>query len=423
MSFDVVVIGAGPAGLLAAGKAAFDGASVLLLEKKKAPGSKLLLTGNGRCNVTNHSKRLHFQSKLLAGSDFMEMPLKLFSPAKFLIFLEGLGISYGVEQDNRVFPEENSAVKVRDALRNWAVKCGVTIKTRAEVSSVESSNGEVTGVTYLVENKEESVKSPSVIIATGGLSYPETGSTGDGYQFAEQVGHSIVPPVAALVPLKLADRNVMEPLQGVVAKDARIYLWSEGKKMDDRKGDILFTHFGISSPAVLDISRKVSELTSKKEKMQLTLDFIPHIDDADLDKELVQLFENNGKKELVSILKEYVLPKVANYLVKHICKLDSSIKGAEINGKMRKLIRAALKRCELPLIGTLPVEKATVTAGGVSCEEVNAETMESYILSGLYFAGEVLNIDGYCGGFNLQVAYSTGRLAGSSAAKSVKDIS
>jgi predicted Rossmann fold flavoprotein len=420
MNYDIVVIGGGPAGLLAAGKAAFDGASVLLLEKKKAPGSKLLITGNGRCNITNNSQRIQFQHKVLAGADFLEMPLKLFSPNKFMIFLEGLGIPFNIEKDNTVFPKKNSAVAVRDALRNWTIKCGVDIKTHSEVTDIINKDSIISSVKYINNDKNITVNCKSAIIATGGLSYPETGSNGDGYQFAEKFGHSLITPMASLVPIALGNRKNMEPLQGVALKDARLYLWSKGKKIDDKAGDILFTHFGISGPTVLDISRSVSSLIKDKKEAILTLDFIPQIDEGILDKELVKLLESNGKKSLITTLKEYVNIKVAEYLVINICKLDKEFKSAEVTVPIRKTIRAALKRLELPLKGTLPIDKATVTAGGINTDEINPNTMESYIVSGLYFAGEVMNIDAYCGGFNLQIAYSTGRLAGMSAAESIK---
>ena len=417
MICDVIVVGAGPAGMMAAGKAALDGARVILVEKSREPGLKLLLTGNGRCNITNDSQRLQFQKKINSGGDFMETALKCFSPRKFLIFLEGLGVPVDYEKETRVFPRENSAKRVRDAFLQWLENVGVTILTGKNVATITTKESVVTGITISNHGKKETIIAPAVIIATGGLSYTATGSTGDGYRMAEAIGHEVIAPMGSLVPLELGERAAYKVLQGLRIPDTRLYLWEDGKKADDCSGDILFTHFGVSGPVALDISRSVAKCLRDGSKPVLTLDFIPKIDEGDLEKELVVLFSENGKKRVTSLIKEYVPARIAEFLVTAMAGLLEDTTGSTVSTAQRKKIRAALKRLELPLIGPVEIEKATVTAGGVDLNGINPETLESYVCSGLFFAGEVLNVDAYCGGYNLQIAWSTGRLAGESAVR------
>ena len=416
MKYDVIVVGAGPAGMMAAGKAALEGANVVLIEKNSEMGRKLLLSGEKDCIITNDSQRLQFQHKINSGVYFMETALKLFSPRKFLLYLEGLGVGVEYKKEGFVIPRGNSAQKVRDALVTWLKAVGVTTLTQREVVSIDTTDGVVSGVTVMHNQVEEALQAKAVVVATGGLSFPETGSTGDGHTMATTLGHEVSPTMGALVPLTLGNRSVFNALDTIELRGVRLYLWHQGKKVDDRVGELLFTSFGIDGTAPRDISRSVSEYMQKETAPILTLDCIPSVDEGDLEKELITLFGENGTEEVHSLLKKYVSAPLATFLAGSIAGISTKTTGGVVSTAQRKKLRAALKRLDLPLEGTRSIEHAQITAGGIDLNSINPETLESYIASGLFFAGEVLNVDANRGGYNLQMAWSTGRLAGSSAA-------
>lgn len=416
MSYDVVVVGGGPAGMMAAGKAALEGAKVALIEKNSELGTKLRVTGAGRCHITNDAQRIQFQHKVLSGGEFLETSLKLFSPRKFLLFLEGLGVPVEYGKDGIVYPQSNNASSLVDALIAWLERLNVKVLCNTESLDIVAPEGVVTGVKIKEGDNESVVKAKAVVIATGGLSHSETGATGDGYRFAESVGHEIEPLIPSLVPLKLGETKKFESLVGLHLPMVRLYAWVNGKKQDDKQGEFVFTPSGISGPVTLDISHAISYAMIHNKKLSLTLDFIPQVDEGDLEKSLVTSFKEQGLEKVVKILKKYVPSRLTPFLVSE-AGIDADVTAATVTSKQRKELRRVIKRLELPLISTESIELAEVTAGGVSLKGINEETMESYVCPGLFFAGEVMDLDAQRGGYNLHIAWCTGHLAGENAVR------
>ncbi len=401
---DVIVIGGGPAGLFAAYHAALNGNSVLVLEKNDRCGKKLNITGKGRCNLTNHCPREEFLQNVIANPMFLMSAISKFSTRDTMDFFEALGVPLKVERGNRVFPESDRAQDITDALVN-AVECmGVEICKGKRVSALITQEGKIKGVRC---GKEEFFAN-SVIIACGGASYPRTGSDGSGHKLAQSVGHRITKIRPSLVPLVSKDKICAEAM-GLSLKNVGVSFYKDGKRIYYEQGEMMFTHFGVTGPVVLSASSHLGEGFP----YEMLIDLKPALDEKTLDKRLLRDFTENCNKELKNGFSALLPSK----LIEPFIRLTGIAPETRLNSltrEQRGKILALLKSLPVKIIGTRPIDEAIVTGGGVDCKEIDPKTMESKLVSGLYFAGEVMDLDAYTGGFNLQIAFSTGFAAGSS---------
>lgn len=413
-NYDIIVIGAGASGMLAAGAAAADGARVLLLEKKERPGRKLLITGKGRCNITNNSYASEFLKHVHPKGNFLKKAFSRFFNKDIVSLLEENGVTVKTERGNRVFPADDSAATMVNGLVRWIKNEGVELKTNCRVTKLMISDNTVEGVEAVVNGKEEKLMASRVIITTGGKAYPATGSTGDGYSLAKSVGHSIVPTSPALVPLEL-EGTFHQKLDGLLLKNILLVVWVDGKKHSDEFGELFFTETGISGPVILTQSRAIVDALDKRKKVKLTIDLKPALDHQKLDKRLLRDLESDGKKKLANIFKGWLPSALIDPFIQKT-GIDAEKSGHQVTATERKAIRVTMKNLELKVSGYRPFKEAIITAGGVDTLEVEPSSMESKLVRGLYFAGEVLDLDADTGGYNLQIAWSTGWVAGKSAA-------
>lgn len=415
MKSEIAVVGAGFSGIFAAGKAALDGAKVTLIEKMPEILFRYSQENTPEM-LTNNSQRLRFQSRILRGSEFMETALKLFSPNKLLIQLEGMGIPVRIIDEEFVFPKDNHHELVLK-LKRWLANCGVTVITNSVLKEVIVDKGICRGVRFEQNGEEITLESSAVILATGGLGNSEYGASGDGFPLLDQVGHHMIAPEPALAPLKLREDSPFDPLAGLTLNDSRIYLWKEGKKLDDRRGVIRFIPGGIGGGAAEDLCDAVLN----NDNTTLTLELLPHIDEGEFDKEISDLFNSSANEKVVKLLSKYIPRRLCKLVVSEIAALSEDITGGTITAKQRKALRGAIYRMPLPVDGVFPVEKAVDTAGGADLTSFNQDTMESYVSSGLYVSGEILDITTRWGGYSMHCAISTGRLAGMSAVQSIRE--
>ncbi|MDD5765992.1 MAG: NAD(P)/FAD-dependent oxidoreductase [Candidatus Marinimicrobia bacterium] len=413
----VVVIGGGAAGLIAAGAASQFGAHVTIIEKMERPGRKLRITGKGRCNLTNDTPLDEFLNHFGKNSRFLKPAFYQFFVKDLLILLGSQGIETVVERGNRIFPASNQAQDVVDALTGWVKRQGTTLMPKTKADRIIIENGQIVGVSVvdLQTMEKEIVSADSVILSTGGMSYPLTGSTGDGYKLASAVGHSIVPIRPALIPL-ITSGETAQNLQGLSLKNVAASLWIDGKKQASEFGEMLFTHFGLSGPIILTLSKQAVDALNEKKKVSVSIDLKPALDDIKLDARLLRDFGAHGKMQYRKILHELLPPKMIP-----VCIESTGIPPdklcSQITGEERKHLRLWLKDFRLEVVGHRPISEAIITAGGVNLKEIDPKTMGSRLVKGLHFAGEVLDIDADTGGYNLQAAFSTGWLAGKSAAE------
>ncbi|MGM9658556.1 MAG: NAD(P)/FAD-dependent oxidoreductase [Eubacteriales bacterium] len=405
MKYDVAVIGAGAAGMLAAVSAAGSGAKVLIIERNRETGLKIGLTGKGRCNLTNNCDLNTFLENVPVNPRFLYRALTDFSPADTMDYFESIGVKLKTERGRRVFPQSDSAQEVRRALRRECEKRCRLVQGRAD--GILMSGGAVCGVT--ADGREYA--SRAVIVATGGLSYPRTGSTGDGYRFAREAGHTVTPLRGSLVPIVCTGKLCGE-LMGLSLRNVALSAAVSGKTVYRGEGEMLFTHFGISGPLVLS----ASALIAGRYPADLTIDLKPALDRETIDRRLLREFGDNPNKDYVNLLGA-LLPAKLVPVFAELSGIDPRRKANGITREERSTIVSLLKEFRLTAEGTRPPEEAVVTSGGVCVKEINPSTMESRLVKGLYFAGEVIDVDAYTGGYNLQIAFSTGRLAGLSAAK------
>ncbi len=408
MGRKVVVIGAGAAGLFAAGCAAEAGADVTVFEKNKFPGKKLNITGKGRCNVTNNCSFDELMSNVPQNPRFMYSAFSAFTPQDMMAFLENEGIELKTERGGRVFPVSDKARDITDALFSFAKGNGAKFKFES-VREVIYENGAVSGV----ETAAGKVMCDAVIIATGGASYPLTGSTGDGYTFAEGAGHTVVSPKGSLVPL-CVERETCKMAQGLTLKNVVLSAYNEkGKLLFSEIGEMLFTHFGMSGPLVLSASAHMRDF--EKEKYYVCIDLKPGLTPEKLEDRILRDIEEKKNKDIHNLLRG-LLPSGLIPVVLKKSGIDASVKGNSLTRELRKTLRDTLKCLRFDVDGKRPIEEAIITSGGVNVREINPKTMESKKMCGLYFAGEVLDVDAYTGGFNLQIAWSSAYAAGKSAA-------
>ena len=409
----VIVVGGGAAGMMAAGQAASEGARTILLEKMSRPGRKLGITGKGRCNLTNVASPSEFVSHFGPTGPFLRQAFHRFSNDDLTAFFEGLGVPTVVERGGRVFPASGRAYDVVDALTKWMRAQGVTVRNGVVVASLLSDGRQVRGVR---DTGGREYPSDAVIIATGGMSYPATGSTGDGYRLAGAVGHAIVLPRPALVPLETTG-DVAPRLQGLSLRNVNVRVFVAGEKHAEAFGEMLFTHFGLSGPVILSLSGAVADALRAGEAVNISIDLKPALDDRTLDERLLRDFDIHGKRKFETLLQDLLPAKLIPLCVEQT-DIPPDRKGHQITARERRRLLQWLRGFHMEVSNVRPIDEAIITAGGVDTGEINPRTMTSLLLEGLFFAGEVMNVDADTGGYNLQAAFSTGWLAGRSAAGS-----
>jgi predicted Rossmann fold flavoprotein len=413
--YDIVVVGAGPAGLLAAGKAAEEGARVLLIEKMEKPARKLRITGKGRCNITNTKPVDEFMQDIFPEPRFLRDAFNGFFSSDIIELLNQLGVDTVEERGMRVFPASGKAWDVADALVKWVKSKGVQIQCFAKVDRFEIRDGQVKGIHYFdTERKSECyISCNAIVMATGGKSYPATGSTGDGYKLAEECGHTITPLLPTLVGFETTP--VIGISKSLTLKNAILSLWVEGKKVDEEFGDLDIMEYGLSGPIVLRLSRKIIQVLAKDSTFELICDLKPALSHQKLDARLLREVEENPRIAIIDLARRLLPKELALEMVDSLGLAAQKII-SRLSADERKSIRLWLKELKFTVVRSRSWDEAIITLGGVSLKEVNPKTMESRVVKGLFFAGELLDLDGSTGGYNLQIAYSTGWLAGKSSA-------
>ncbi len=410
--YDVIVIGGGPAGMMAAGRAAENGARVLLLEKNDSLGKKLLITGGGRCNVTNaeYDSR-KFLDKFRDNAKFLFSAFSQFAVPDALQFFHDRNMPTKIEAEGRVFPESNTAESVWNVLVEYLKQGKVTVRSNTAVNGFEVTDGKIVGVKL---SDGEILTARSYVLATGGKSRPETGSTGDGFKWLKALGHTVIESNAALVPLSIKDPWIRR-LAGVSLKDIKLTTFQNEQKQDTRKGKMLFTHVGISGPLVLNMSKDIGELL-KYGEVVISLDLFPNMDPGALDKKLLETFSDNQNKLFKNALSGLVTGALAPVIIEQ-SGIDPEKQVNSINREERLAFGRLLKGIQMTVKGLLGVEKAIVTSGGVALSEVDFKTMQSKLHPNLYLVGDILNIDRPSGGYSLQLCWTTGYVAGTNLAR------
>lgn len=414
----VIVIGGGPAGMLAAISASKLKNEVIILEKMKSCGRKLLITGKGRCNITSSLEIDEFITNIPGNGRFLYSAFSNYTNRDIIQLLKKHKVEVKNERGNRIFPLSDKSISVLEALLKELQKLGVEIRTNAKVEEIKVTNNKVSEVIYKQNGEHKTIFADKVILATGGKSYPNTGSTGDGYEIAKRLGHTITKIQPSLVPLEVLEKRMVQELQGLSLRNVGIQLINKEKKKTiyEDFGEMIFTHFGVSGPTILSASahllrvKEIDELLQNK-RIVLKIDLKPALSLEKLDSRIQKDFIEFKNKQFKNSLDELLPQKIIPILVA-ISKITPDKKVNEITKKERENLVKLLKNFELTITKFRPIEDAIITAGGVNIKEINASTMESKIIKGLYFAGEIIDVDAYTGGFNLQIAYSTGYTAG-----------
>ncbi len=406
----VAVIGGGAAGMMAAIKAASFGADVTLFERNDRLGKKLRITGKGRCNVTDDSERDEFLSNVPTNPRFMYAALSNFTTSDTKDFFEGLGVPLKTERGKRVFPVSDKAQDIVDAMARAVRDSGCRVINK-RVKAINISDGQVCGLTVC---GGETYEFDSIVVCTGGMSYPLTGSDGDGYRFARDAGHDVTPLVPSLVPLE-AMGKLCARMQGLSLKNVSLKIedTASGKQVYEDFGEMMFTHFGITGPLVLSASSHLPKMSAGR--YRAIIDLKPALDEKELDRRLLSDFSKYANKDFVNSLSDLLPQKMIAPIIE-LSGIDERKKVNLITKEERAGLVSLLKGLSVDIKGFRPLSEAIVTSGGVNVKEINPKTMESKLVSGLFFAGEVIDVDAYTGGFNLQIAFSTGALAGENAA-------
>jgi len=400
MTFDGIIIGGGPAGMFAAITAAQQGQKVLLLERNDRLGKKLLITGKGRCNVTNHCTEQEVLQNVPRNGRFLYSAMAACPPEKVMRFFEDRGCALKTERGNRVFPVTDKSQSVLESLQNELRRQKVTVRT-ARVKGILTDNGQVSGV----RTETERIAANWVILATGGLSYPTTGSTGDGYSMAAALGHTITQTEGSLVPLETAGDDCQQ-MQGLSLRNVGVKLVNEKNKVLYKDfGELLFTHFGVSGPTVLSASAHM------KGSCRLVIDLKPALDEGKLDSRILRDLEMYKNRTMENALTD-LLPRSMIPVILRRCGIASDMQANSLTKQQRRALVENLKAFSVDIVGRRPVAEAIITSGGVKVSEIDPKTMESKLASGLYFAGEIIDCDAYTGGFNLQIAWATAYAAG-----------
>jgi hypothetical protein len=409
---EVVVIGGGPAGLMAGIFAARSGAKVVVLERMREPLRKLRITGKGRCNLTNTAPLAAFLAETGPRPAFLKPAFHRFFTEDTRAFFAEIGVPTVVERGGRIFPESNSAVDVAARLAAHARSCGVEIRCDSRIRRLIVEEGRLTGVELA---GRELVRGRAFVLATGGASYPATGSSGDGYALARSLGHEVTPVRPGLVPLETAGQTARN-LQGLSLVNVQANVWIEGRKAGDAFGEMLFTHFGLSGPIILTLSRRFGTDIEQGRKVVFSIDLKPALDDPKLDLRLRRDLDEHGKTKLANLFKAWLPAKLIGEFLR-LLALDGDKPASQVTADERRRIRMLMKDFRFEITRLRPFEEAIITAGGVALDQVSPKTLASRLIPNLFFAGEVLDLDANTGGYNLQIAFSTGVLAGEQAAR------
>jgi hypothetical protein len=415
--YDVVVIGGGPAGLMAAGRAAELGASVLLLEKNEILGKKLLMTGGGRCNFTNRLPLRQLAVSFGVGEKFLLSSLNQFGPEEMISFLEARGVKIKVEANGRAFPQSNSANEILQTLINYIKSNGGEIKAGAQVVKIiqrpcPAEPSRRSGIQKLILDDKSEVFADNFVIATGGKSYSLSGSSGEAYIWLKNLGHKIIKPTAALSQIIIKEK--LKDLEGLSLTNGILMLYQADKKIITSQGDFIFTARGLSGPTALNLSRNIARLNNGD--LKIKIDFFPDEIREDLDRRLQDLIRDNQNMAIKNILGKIIIKRLADFILTEL-KIKSDKKGGGLTRAERWKILDFLKNYSLSVMGLGDFNEAMVTVGGIDLKEVDPKTMRSKIIKNLYLAGEVLDLDGPTGGYNLQVAWTTGYVAGENVVK------
>ena len=405
----IIIIGAGPAGIMAAIAAKDKNNEVIIFEKMRSVGRKLSITGKGRCNITNGAPIEDFFKNVPRNSKFLYSAFYQFTNEDLIKFMNKIGVKTKEERGQRIFPVSDNALEVVDKLKKEMDRMGIRVVVNSNVQKIFVDDSKVVGIKV----NDKVYECDKVIIATGGKSYPLTGSTGDGYRIANELGHDIIEPKASLVPIETYEKNDM---QGLSLKNVSIIVRDENKKIYEDFGEMLFTHFGLSGPIILSASSYILRIKNLEEKLKqrkitISIDLKPALSEEKLDLRLKRDFEEHSRKQFKNCLDELLPSKLIPYVVKQ-SKIEPEKQIDQLTKEERKRLLIILKNLSFTVKAFRPIEEAIITAGGIDVKEVNPSTMESKIVKGLYFAGEILDVDAYTGGFNLQIAFSTGHLAG-----------
>ncbi len=409
-NYDVIVVGAGAAGLIAAGRAAHLGARVLLVEKMRQAGRKILITGKGRCNITHDAPVSVYYKNIYPNPRFLKHAFNAFFTGDILKILHDRGVETTTERGSRVFPVSNRSADVRKALMDWMGKKNIDIIYQARAGELLTREGSVTGIRITSLSGSRDICSGAVIICTGGKSYPATGSTGDGYELARQAGHTVSEVRPALVPLVTGGETAGR-LQGLGLRNINAVVWVNGRKCAEEFGELMFAHYGLSGPVILTLSRQVVEALSAGSRVEIGIDMKPALDAKKLDIRLLRDLDAHGKKQAENIFRLWLPSKLIPVFLE-ILEIDGKKPCHQLGAGERRKILHLMKDFRFAVTGHPGYGEAIITAGGVSTSEINSRTMESKLSRNLYFAGEVIDLDGNTGGFNLQIAFSTGFLAG-----------
>lgn len=405
--FDAIIIGAGPAGMMAAIRAGERDRKILLLERNNTPGKKLLISGKGRCNLTNSCEIEDFLGKFSQSRDFLRNVFARFFNADLMSFFENSHLRLKEERGGRVFPESEKSGDVLNVLKAKLKNNNIKVILGERIREIIIKDKKIEGVlTY--SNKR--FLATRVAIATGGLSYPTTGSTGDGHRIAEALGHKIIPLRPGLSPILIKERFIRE-WQGISLKNVRLTLFAGSKKIDERFGEMLFTHFGLSGPVVLDISGLLYDTLKLKSDVTISINFKPALDYKKLDARLLREFKANPKRSIKNIFKNLLPQGIISRFLEY-CDISGDKGASQITVQERKRLIKNLFDLRLTVKGVMPIEDGIVTRGGVNTKEINPKTMESKLVKGLFFAGEIIDIDAKTGGYNMQAAFSTGWVCG-----------
>jgi len=411
--YNLAVIGGGPAGMIAAGHAGELGSRVILLEKNTHVGMKVLIAGKGRCNITNAEEDVKIMINIYGEKGrFLHSALGKFTNKDVVAFFNGHGLKTKVDRNKKVFPASDNAGDVVDCLKYYLKDNNVEIRLNSPVEKIvvgtKNREGKCKKIEKIVLKNGESIIADNFVFATGGKSYPGTGSTGDAYKWLKKIGHSVVAPKPALTPIVVKE-NFVKQLEGLSLKNARVSLWEKTRKLDSSFGEAVFTSNGLSGPIAFDLSKKIGE--NKTKDLRIKIDFKPELDYPNLDKRIQKEFMEQKNKQFKNSLNK-LLSKKLNPVIVELSGIEKNKKVSEVTKIERKKIIKLLKDFELSVKGLVGFEKAIITSGGVDLKEVDSKTMKSKLIDNLYFAGEILDIDGPTGGYNLQVAWSTGYLVG-----------
>ena len=427
--YDIIIIGAGPAALIAAIESYGPSVNTLVLEKMHKPAMKLRLSGKGRCNITNDADLNEFLRHFGKNGRFLKFAFAEFFSADLLGYFEKLGVRFKLERGGRYFPQSNNAMEIVDALLEKVKSPGIHISTNSEAAGIAKLPDNKFSVAINKNNRRIKIKSDNVLLATGGKSYPGTGSSGAGFKLAAKLGHTVKPLSPALVPLETRG-GTAKKLQGLSLKNANVTVWSEKnagagpracpgpamKKEDELFGEMLFTHSGVSGPVILSLSRTVVNLINRNLKVFISIDLKPALEHKMLEQRLLKEINEHSKQNIKRLLRRLLPGKLVPVFIEKL-KIKEAKQLNQISSEERKRLRMLLKEFTLEVKGCGSFNSAIVTSGGISIKEINPQTMESRIVKGLYFAGEIIDIDADTGGFNLQAAFSTGWIAGRSMKK------